>query len=851
MNINKATLVTLLGTVLLPLSGLASYYDLVPSSNDPLECVTYDARYPYWTRSIYIATYPHHSWSKEGWTSEYYGGVQLNSSEHATHLLWSTWQVHGKNAPTSGIDFVYAGERMGWHRSTWEGSSGGVSGMWPDTEFKVNQWYRFVHRVWTPTDHTPHVGYAGVWIKSLETGEWHHTATFKFPAELTGFNDMGGFMEWFGGGAPPTAAVEFRNCYTFNDGQWNSRTNFSARNGGDDAVRLAAGENGIGVVMETTNGPASSGRRRRQSGQTGPRSAIIPQSFAMNQPAKPDFFDAAKIDAPSAEYIGNQLVARWSVSTKSSPQLGYDLAVYDGETRIGATTWNDPEARQCAVTLGTIPKGKVTVRMVLRDIFNQTSPEVRFDAAPSEPLAPAPLGHLAEGLSYRYYETANPESWTALPDFAALKPVRTGVTATPDITPRLSRHGYAFTFDGYLRVPSDGLYTFNLTVASGAKFVIGGKTVIDADGDRSIAEYPGSVALRAGVYPVQMAFYHGRGRDNQADDFLQMTWAGPGFKTTPMPASVFAHAAAGTEAVLTADARLVDGIGLELSSHLTGATSAIKRVEYYAINDHFDYFGQQGAQSADYFLAGTDKPEQTLNTPIWGGATKTIFARAILADNQTVDSPPLTIHESAATSIVDANGMTLTELEHHLYPMNHAVVNGTVTLVGDSTGLLTKSYKGDVTVIAHLAGITSDRALSDGTELESSGNWFSGIILRDNLSPRPGEPLGGANVPYIAVMGSADGATRHDDSTMINGAGNQPSGDDGSDCKWFKLTRKGQQLSAYISKDGKDWQQVSSIAQPKMGNEIQVGFIHYSIPCAVPRIHWAKFDNLSITGHVD
>ena len=195
--------------------------------------------------------------------------------------------------------------------------------------------------------------------------------------------------------------------------------------------------------------------------------------------------------------------------------------------------------------------------------------------------------------------------------------------------------------------------------------------------------------------------------------------------------------------------------------------------------------------------------------------------------------------------------MKLTELEHHLYPMNRAVESGTVTLVGDSIGLLTRPHTGDVTLIAHLAGITSDRALADGTRLEGAGNWYSGIILRDSLAPRPGEPLGGAQIPYIALMGSADGATRHCDSTMINGAGNQPSGDIGRDSKWFKLVRKGQELFASISKDGKVWKQVAAITQPKMKAEIEVGFVHYSLPCAVPCIHWALFDHLSISDKVD
>ncbi len=843
-------------TLFQPLMGWASYYDLVPESKSDLECVTYDARYPYWTRTIYIATYPHHSRSKEGWGCEYYGGVQLNSAEHATHLLWSTWGVTGKGAPASGIDFVYAGPHMGWHRSTWEGSSGGVSGMWPADEFNVNQWYRFVHRVWTPTDHAPHVGFAGIWMKNLDTGEWHHMATFKFPAELTGFNNMGGFMEWFGPTKSKKAAVEFRNIYTFDNGHWTSRTNFTAQNAGGNAVTLVPGDNGGGVLMETTVNPVDPATDR-------PRSVpVVHQSFAVRQPVQPDFFDAAKIEYPSAEWLGNQLVVRWSLDSKSAPQLGYDVEVFDGDNRVATYSWNDPEARECALTLPTAPVGKVSVRLVLRDIFNQKSPEARFAASSAKPLASAEIGNLLPGLSYRYYETARPESWSVLPYFSSLKPLRTGVTATPDITPRLHRNGYAFAFDGYLRIPAEGLYTFNLVAASGAQFIIDGKAIIDADGDRSIARYPGTVALKAGVHPVRVSFYHGKGRANQADDFLQMTWSGPGFSTTTVPASAFAHAGITSEPMLVAEAQLTAGIWLELSSHLAGFTGKVKRVEYYAVNDHFDYFTQQGAQSENYFLAGTDKPDQALSAPVWGGETKTVFARAILDDNRTVDSAPVVVRETKPAPVTDANGMKLTELEHHLYPINRAVENGTVTLVGDSVGLLTRPHTGDVTIVAHLAGITPDRALADGTRLESAGNWYSGIILRDNLNPRPGEPLGGAGIPYIALMGSADGATRHCDSTMINGAGNQPSGDIGSGSKWFKLTRKGQELAAYISPDGKVWEKVTGFTLPTksiegghripaMNDAIEVGFVHYALPGATPCVHWAQFDHLSITDHAE
>jgi hypothetical protein len=160
--------------------------------------------------------------------------------------------------------------------------------------------------------------------------------------------------------------------------------------------------------------------------------------------------------------------------------------------------------------------------------------------------------------------------------------------------------------------------------------------------------------------------------------------------------------------------------------------------------------------------------------------------------------------------------------------------------------LYTQPHQGDVTLIAHLVAITPNQPTPDGTRPKDPGNWFSGIILRANANPRPGEPLGGANIPYSALMGSSDGATRHCDSTMINGAGNQPSGDIGSDLKWFKLVRRGADITTYASKDGENWKEIKTVNLPKLPAECEIGFVHYSIPSATPIVHHATFDHIRI-----
>jgi len=193
-----------------------------------------------------------------------------------------------------------------------------------------------------------------------------------------------------------------------------------------------------------------------------------------------------------------------------------------------------------------------------------------------------------------------------------------------------------------------------------------------------------------------------------------------------------------------------------------------------------------------------------------------------------------------------AEGYKLSSLEHHLYPAGVEHAKDKLTITGDSMSLYTQRHRGDVTLVAHLADITPDKASPDGTRPKDSANWFSGIILRANSDPRPGEPLGGAQIPFTALVGASNGFTRHCDSTMINGAGNQPSGNVGSDLKWFKLVRRGVDFTTFASRDGMDWKQIKSVNLPKMPEEFEIGFVHYSIPSATPIVHRAAFDHISV-----
>ncbi len=285
-------------------------------------------------------------------------------------------------------------------------------------------------------------------------------------------------------------------------------------------------------------------------------------------------------------------------------------------------------------------------------------------------------------------------------------------------------------------------------------------------------------------------------------------------------------------------------IHLSLTAEATPATTTVDRIEYYATDPDFDYYSAQGAHGAEYFLGHANSAAEPVPAILWGGGRQLIRARMIYRGNRTIDSAPFTV---PAIPLQNRYGpFQLSQLEHHLYPMACAADADSITLVGESMGLLTKPISGDCTIVAHLADITSDEKQADGTTLTDSDNWYAGIILRDNLDARPGEPLGGASIPYAAVMGAASHRTRYCDSTMIDGAGNQPASTGNGDT-WFKIVRKNNDFTLFTSADGTAWNTIKTVNLPKISPSLHAGFVIYAIPSATNRVHWAKFDHISIT----
>jgi hypothetical protein len=164
--------------------------------------------------------------------------------------------------------------------------------------------------------------------------------------------------------------------------------------------------------------------------------------------------------------------------------------------------------------------------------------EQRFAAAFADKLGLKTGGGDLTGLSYRFYR----DTWDKLPDFAAYKPEAEGTVAQGffSLAPASRPQAIGLVFEGKLRVPADGEYSFFSESSDGLRLTVDGKVVLDRPG-KGRQKGEGKAKLAAGLVPVRLEYFNGDGAPA-----LSVAWAGPGFERRPLSAD---------QSVLVPDAR--------------------------------------------------------------------------------------------------------------------------------------------------------------------------------------------------------------------------------------------------------------------------------------------------------
>jgi alpha-L-fucosidase len=151
----------------------------------------------------------------------------------------------------------------------------------------------------------------------------------------------------------------------------------------------------------------------------------------------------------------------------------------------------------------------------------------KVTARPADKAAPG-----KPGLACAYFEG----EWDRLPDFAALKPLKSGTSANFDLASKHRKENYAFEYKGFVRVFKDGVYAFFTESDDGSALYIGDTRVVDNDGPHGMAEKKGLIALAAGWHPIRVVYFNATGSEG-----LKVSWQGAGLAKQPIPDSALAR----------------------------------------------------------------------------------------------------------------------------------------------------------------------------------------------------------------------------------------------------------------------------------------------------------------------
>jgi len=205
---------------------------------------------------------------------------------------------------------------------------------------------------------------------------------------------------------------------------------------------------------------------------------------------------------------------------------------------------DDPRAEIHYTLDGTQPDVGSPKFVAPFEITNTTTLKLRSYAPPSAPsivatrtlarsealaLATAPL----PGLQYAYYEGI----YRSIHDFARDHPVAHGVVEMPTTSVCQRTNWIATAFDGLIKIPRDGAYTFYVAAKDGGQLLIDGEEQFESDGRKDVAlPQQSTIALRAGFHRFALKTYK-----CTEPISLSVEWSGPNLPRTQIPKEVFYH----------------------------------------------------------------------------------------------------------------------------------------------------------------------------------------------------------------------------------------------------------------------------------------------------------------------
>ncbi|MFA6128539.1 MAG: alpha-L-fucosidase [Bacteroidales bacterium] len=232
----------------------------------------------------------------------------------------------------------------------------------------------------------------------------------------------------------------------------------------------------------------------------------------------PAVFDAPEISASGSIFIDQTEVT--IAKNESISEIRYTLdgslpnaasSLYSGPVRINETI---------TITASCFKDGKAM------------SGNTVFKVSKVKPAQGRQLSEAKQGLLFKLYRG----DWDRVPDFNGLTPNLEGIANDFGQANKASDENFSIDYQGFINIPSDGIYTLSLNSDDGSNLYVSDKLVIDNDGLHGPTEKSAELALGKGLHSIRLTFLEKTGGNS-----LELKWKSGNGKSEPVPASALMY----------------------------------------------------------------------------------------------------------------------------------------------------------------------------------------------------------------------------------------------------------------------------------------------------------------------
>ncbi|MCK5815491.1 MAG: GH92 family glycosyl hydrolase, partial [Flavobacteriaceae bacterium] len=140
--------------------------------------------------------------------------------------------------------------------------------------------------------------------------------------------------------------------------------------------------------------------------------------------------------------------------------------------------------------------------------------------------------NVTQGLKYDYFE----RFFVTTEDMDGLAPLSSGIMKKFTIENAKVDSYFGYEYEGFIKILTDGIYTFYLESNDGSRLFINDEEVIENEANHGMVEERGTEALKKGFHKIKVRFFQCGGGKG-----LKVSWSGPKFSKHEIKENALYH----------------------------------------------------------------------------------------------------------------------------------------------------------------------------------------------------------------------------------------------------------------------------------------------------------------------